>query len=388
MKTEEHNDMKSAIRNPQSAIVSPVYFPFTFVPPSLVEAMSLCFRKVVVYQPAYSEPKEALQSWIDRDFLDVRSPFEKVIDKKLIEQALWNYKNWGRQHEHADMTHLKMVGNDIPPIDPETARIVSEIKGTAAQGSKNREDGELSRQVFLHLAQEFDEHSWELKQQMNQFDAQYQALQSFFCQDQIEQGHDPISKYRSTSDSPAPQRQARLFPVIEDDPGRLMIEKRMTAWNHLFQKDPAGSGILFTDSPLALAYLLDGIQGEVEVLKFNIPYKQAVTGEMPTNHSALVDHIQEIFDAVLTTQWSQTLQESVIEAGRQIEEEACRLRGSAVKPHDRSVSFRWYVLPHNDARAFLNRLCGVDSGCEDEGVAKGKNTLAGLIECLGSTTTR
>ncbi len=381
---------KSAIRNPQSAIVSPVYFPFTFVSPSLVEAMFLCFRRVVVYQPAYSKSQEALRPWMDRGFLDVRSPSEKVIDKKVLEAALRNFRNWGLLHEHADMTYLKMVGNDIPPIDPKTARIVSDIKGTAAKGSKNPEDSELFLQVFLHLAQEFDEHSWELKQQMNQFDNQYQALRSFFCQDQIEQAHDHKSACAvpaSPIDGQAPQRQAGLFPVIEDDPGRLMIEKRMTAWNHLFQKDPAGSGLLFTDSPLALAYLLDGIQEKVEVLNFNITYTQALTGKIPKNHPTLADHIQEIFDMVLTTQWSQTLQESVIEAGRQIEAEICRLRGSAVKPHDRSVSFRWYVLPHKDARALLNRLCGVDSGREEEGAAKVKNTLVGLIEYPGSSAT-
>ena len=90
---------------------------------------------------------------------------------------------------------------------------------------------------------------------------------------------------------------------------------------------------------------------------------------------------------VLTTQWSQTLQESVIEAGRQIEAEICRLRGSAVKPHDRSVSFCWYVLPHEVARTFLNRRCGVNSGREEDGAAKVKNTLVGLIEYLGGSTT-
>ncbi len=331
---------------PQSAIVSPVYFPFTFISPSLVEAMCLCFRRVVVYQPAYSKPQEALRPWMDRGFLDVRSPSEKVIDKKVLEAALWNFRSWGLAHQQADMAYLKMVGNDIAPVGPETPRIVSDIKATPAKGSKESEESELSLQLFLRLAQEFDEHSWELKQQMNQFNDQYQALQSFFRQDQIEQAYEPISKDlpacagpASPIDGRAPQRQAGLFPVIEDDPGRLMIEKRMTAWNHLFQKDPVGSGLLFTDSPLALAYLLDGIQGKVEVLKFNITYTQAVSGEVPKNHPTLADHIHEIFETVLTTQWSQTLQESIIEAGRQIEAEICRLRGSAVKPHDRSVSF-------------------------------------------------
>ena len=375
--------MQSAIRNPQSVIVSPVYFPFTFVSPSLVEAMSLCFRKVVVYQPAYSKPREALRPWMDRNCLDVRSPTEKVIDKKLLEAALRNFKNWGLQHEHFDMTYLKMVGNNISPIGPEIAKIASDIKGTTTSQTNNPEDSELYRQVFLHLAQEFDEHSWEVKQQMNQFENQYRALRSFFCQDQIEQGQDHQSVCAgpgSLMDGRSLQKQAELPPVVEDDPGRLMIEKRMTAWNHLFQKDSAGCGLLFTDSPLVLSYILDDIQDKVELFKFKITYKQAATGEMPINHSFLADHIQEIFDTVLTTQWSRTLQENVIEAGRQIEAEILRQKKSVVKPHDRSLSLCWHVLPAKDARTFLNSCCGTESCREDNGVAKVKNTIVGIIE--------
>ena len=373
MKTEERDDMKSKIQNPKSKILSPVYFPFTFVSPSLVEAMSLCFRRVVVYQPAYSKPQEALRPWMDRGFLDVRSPSEKVIDKKLLEAALQNFRSWGFLHEHDDMTYLKMVGNDIAPIDPEIARIVSDIKGVGAKRSKNPEESELFRQIFIHLAQEFDEHSWELRQQLNRLNQQFQALQTSFREGQAAQADAPISE--------------DLFPIMGEDPGGFIIKKRMAAWNHLFQKDPAGSGLLFTDSPLALAHLLDGVQGKVEALRFNITYRQVGSSDVLKDHPSWANHLQEIFNTVLTTPWSRTLQERVVEAGREIEAGIDHLRGSTVKPPDRSVSFRWYVVPHQVARNLLNRCCGIDSSHEEDEASKVKNTLVGLIEYLGSSTT-
>jgi hypothetical protein len=383
---------KSTIDNRQSTILSPVYFPFTFISPSLVEAMTLCFHRVVVYHPAHSKLQEALRPWIDRRLLDVRSPFEKVIDKKPLEAALRNFRSWGLLHQHADTAYLKIVGNGIAPVDPKTPTIVSDIRAMAAKkSSKESEESELSLQLFIHLAQEFDQHSWELRQQMNRFNDQYQTLQNSFREDEAGQLYEPISKdlparARPPSALPqanaerAPQWQAGLFPVTGEDPGGFMIEKRMAAWNHLFQKDPADSSLLFTDSPLAFAYLLDGVQEKVEAFKFDITYRQAESREVRKNDPSWADHLHEIFNTVLTTPWSRTLQERVVEAGREIEAAIDHLRESTVKPHDRSVSFRWYVLPHQVARTLLNRRCGLDSSHEEDEAAMVKNTLVGLIE--------
>lgn len=349
-------------------LLSATYFPFTFVSPSLTEAMSLCFRRMVVYQPAHSKPMEALRPWMDRGFLDIRSPYEKIIDKKLLEASLQNLRRWGSIHEHDDMTYLKMVGNDIAPFDSEIARIISDIKGVGAKRSENPEESELLRQVFIHLAQEFDEHSWELRQQLNRLNQQFQALQTSFRDSQAAQADKSISE--------------DLFPIMGEDPGSFFIKKRMAAWNHLFQKDPAGSSLLFTDSPLALAHLLDEVKEKVEVLKFKITFRQARSSDMLKDHPSWADHLHEIFNTVLTTPWSRTLQERVVEAGHEIEAGIGHLRGSTVKPFDRSVSFLWYVVPHQVACNLLNRCYGIDSSHEHEEDEdyNVKNTLVGLIE--------
>ena len=370
MKTQELNDMNSTSRNAQSALLYPVYFPSTFISPSLLGAMSLCFHRVVVYHPAYSKPQEAIRPWIDRDFLDVRSPFEGVVDRKTLAAALQNFKNWGNVHQHTDMAYLKMVGNKIAPVDPETPRIVSDIRAIAEDSSKESEESDLSVQLFIQLAQEFDQHSWELRQQMNRFNDQYLALQHAFREDQTGQGHEPTSK--------------ELFQVMAEDPGSFLIEKRMAAWNHLFQKDPADSPIFFTDSPVALAHILDAVQEKAEVLKFNLTYRRAESVSVPEDHPSWADRLHKIFNMVLTAPWDLTLEERVVEAGREIEAVMDHLSESTLKPHDRSVSFQWYVLPHQTAGTLLNRCCGVGSSYEENDAGKVKNTVVGLIQEGGS----
>lgn len=350
----------------KSTILSAAYFPFTFISPSLVEAMSLCFHHIVVYRPAHAKSQDALLPWMEKGFMDVRSPFEKRINKELLDTALPNFKRWGLLHQYADMSYLKAVGNDIAPVGPETPRIASDIRTMAAKSSRTFEESGLPVQLFLHLAQEFDQHSWELRQQLNRLNDQYQALQSSFRQDQAEEARYLI--------------QEETLPHIQEDPGSFMIEKRMAAWNHLFQNDPADSGLLFTDSRLAFAYLLDEVQEKVEILKLNITYTKTELKEALKNRPPWTDHLQEIFDTVLTTPWSRTFQEEFVQSGREIEARIDHWRESTMKSHDRSISLRWYVVPGQVARNLLNRRCGVESGADEDKAAGIKNTLVGIIE--------
>ncbi len=358
----------SAIDNPESTIITPVFFPFTFISPSIVEAMSLCFNRVAVYHPAHSKPENALGPWIDMGFLDVRSPLEKVIDKKTLEAALPNFRCWGLLHQHSDTAYLKSVGNDIAPVTPETPSIASDIRATASKTktSKGSEESQLSLQLFLHLAQEFDQQAWELRQQLKRFDHQYQALQTSFRQDETEQGHVPIPK--------------EVFPVMGQDPGDYMIEKRIAAWNRLFQKGPAGSNVLFTNSQSALTCLLDKAEDGIEVLNLNFTYSQAESTKLSKNHPSWVDHIQEIFNKVLTTPWSRTLQKRIAQMGSEIDTMIDSWSESTMKSHDRTASFRWFVVPDQGAPGLLNRCCGVDTGNEDDETVEFKNTLVGIIE--------
>jgi hypothetical protein len=347
--------------------LSPVYFPFTFISPLLVQAISLCFDRLVVYQPAFAKPQQALQPWVDTGVLDIRSPFENVIDKEPLEAALRDFRSWGLLHQHTDTTYLKMAGNGIAPIDPGIARTASAIRGKVEEPLNTSDQSDLSLQLFLHLAQEFDENSWELRDQLNLVNHKYHALQSAFRQDQNGKSHEPAPK-----DLPA--------RVPEEDLGSFMIEKRMAAWNNLFQNNPADTGLLLTDSHSAFAYLLDEVQNEVEVLKFNFTYTQAGSAGEPKDCPTWANHLQEIFNTVITMPWSRTLQKEIRQVSHETEARIDEWNRSTMKPDDRSISFRWHVVPDQVARTLMNLRCGTESEHAESKAPKVKNTLVGMIE--------
>ncbi len=330
----------------------------------------MCFHHVLLYQPAHANHHSALQPWMENGFLDLRSPFETVIDKKPLKAALRDFTSWGLFQGQANMAYLKAVGKDIAPVNPEIAKIASEIKGVEAH-PKTSDEAELSPQLFLHLAQDFDEHSWELREELSRVDGQYQALQGDFRQDQ---------EWEADHRTPMEPTPAR-----EEDLGPLMIDKRMAAWNRLFQRDPSDSGLLITGSYSAFDYLLANVEEKHEVLSFDITLTQDESREETAGYPSLVEDLQGIFDMVLTAPWSQALEEKVMDTGREVAARITGARDTHIRPYDNIVSFGWHVVPDCLARVLFNRCCGVKTGQEEDVATEVKNTLVGLIQRSLST---
>jgi hypothetical protein len=345
-------------------LVTPVYFPFTFIPPVLLEAMSLCFRHVFLYEPAHANRHAALQPWIDNGFLQICSPFETVIDEKPLKAALRDFTNWGLFQQYADIAYLKTVGTGIAPVNPEIPSIASEIKGKDIQ-RKASDEAEFSTQLFLHLAQEFDQHSWELKEELSRIDDQYLALQGDFRQDQeLEEDHQTVTGQT----------------LAGEDPGDLMMDRRMAAWNRLFQRDPFDPGLLITGSYAAYEYLLADVEKHYEVLNLDIRLTQGESEQKATTYPSLVEDLQGIFDMVLTAPWSQALQEKVVDVGRKIAARITDARDSRTRPSDKFVSLSWHVVPDYLVPVLLNRCCGVKKVQGEDVDTDIKNTLVGLIQ--------
>jgi len=335
-----------------------VYFPFTLIAPSLVEALSSYFGRLVLYRPVGSPPMEGLEPWIAQGLLEIRVPFEHVIDKNALLAEVEQWRRWGLLNPGADTAYLKAAGSQMVPVHPLAPEIVSEIKGTAGKARHGDNSGELAIQLFLHLAQDFDRQSRELVEKLKEFKGQQQAFQAFLREDEPEEKEGSIP--------PEP------FPESNEDLGDLMIEHRMLAWNHLFEKDPHESSLLFTDSPAAHAWFLDLAKEKIPVLSFDLPCAQPLPHSLPWK-----DPLEKLFQKVLTTPWNEQLKQRIDGTAREIEAMMINWQESVTRPGEKMASFHWHVVPNQATGNVFNKQRGPGDSKE---AYRSQNTLVGLVE--------
>jgi hypothetical protein len=287
-----------------------------------------------------------------------------------LKAARRDLSSWALFQEHADMAYLKMAGRGIAPANPEIPEIASRIKD---DGSLQASDGaDLAPQLFLHLAQEFDQHAWELREELHQVEDRYQALQGDFRQDQEWEGDYHRTLLGSAS--------------AGDDPGRHLTDRRMVAWNRLFQKDPCDSGLLFTSSQSALDYLLANVEEKHDLLSFDVTLTQNETDEKTTGYLSLAKDLQKLFHMVLTAPWSPEQQKNAEDTGRELTMRISETRDAFITPSDDTVSCTWYVVPGLPARILLNRSCGAETGRKQDVANEIRNTLVGLVRKCETTS--
>jgi hypothetical protein len=247
------------------------------------------------------------------------------------------------------------------PASPETPAIKSEIKGRKGLNRDEGQDTDFSVQLFLHLAEEFDRESNDLNQQLAMVDNQYQSLQRSFQQDQ-----DEGSVGAGISTQPV--------AAGTENPRPLVFDKRMVAWNHLFQKDSAPSSLLFTDSETAFDGLLEQVEEKVELLKVDAP---AADGNTPAQ-GPWPEQVPEILQKVLMTPWDPGLLDEVRVIGQEIASGADAWQKSGAPSEDRVYSIIWFAVPGLNGRTLLNRRLGRQ---EETGGGDGiKNTVVGLVQ--------
>jgi hypothetical protein len=345
---------------PESNILSPIYFPFTVIDPSLLEALSGCFDRVTLYRPVGSPPIQGHGASSER-FLETRIPFEDTVDKQALLAELQQWKRWGLMNQDADMAYLKAVQEKLAPADPVIPKIASEIRASGVTGrevGKGFCDSNLAPQLFLHLAQDYDERSVELREHIGRFKLQEKALQDFLRVDRPEE-----------DDIPLP---GAVFLDSNSDTGGFMIENRISAWNYLFQEDHEASAILVTDSSAAHAWLLEAARESLEPLKHAVPCIRQSGKEAPWN-SCLI----RILVALLTTEWSDPLRQELEMAGLELDDRIKAWDASGGPAGDSIARIRWSVVPGLAPCTLLQKRCGLPAEPKHPGCAK--NCILGLV---------
>ncbi|MBW2601618.1 MAG: hypothetical protein JRD47_06795 [Deltaproteobacteria bacterium] len=350
-------------QNPKSKILSPVYFPFTHIPTTVVQLLSSCFDRITVYQPVSSTPHATLQPWIDNGFLDFRTPFLETTDKTALMAKVKEWKTWALLNPNTDFAYLKAMKGHIAPVDPVTQRTVSQIKGTLEKTVEESGNRDLALQLFLLLAQDFDQQSMVLQEQLAEIGKGQQALQASFLIDNPEDANNLVSEM--------------AFGQPQEDLGAFSTEKRMTAWSHLFQKSPAEPVIFLTNSPSSHAFLLDKIEESVEIFDLTLPYPQDPSPATTPQK----DYLNKLLYELLTNPWNDDLKKRAEKASDDMKAMVSSGKRAMGRPEE-TASFRWSLLPNIEPCARLNRCCGLNAHSSKKGPVM--NTLVGLFQDIRS----
>jgi hypothetical protein len=215
--------------------MKPIYFPFTYVPHGVAQALAACFQRFIVYQPSGKKVPDEMQPWVDANRMEVRVPDQ--TDDQAIERVVKDFRSFASLHN--DSGNLKTTAflgqHSTTPFFSETStsRIVSDLKeGVSTDSAERGSDPLFCARVFLGFAQDFDRQEAELNRGLGVHARQSRALlKTLKGETEIDSGVNPLGAESKV-----------------DDPGEYMALARLQSWALLFQNDPVGSGLFVTSS--------------------------------------------------------------------------------------------------------------------------------------------
>jgi hypothetical protein len=202
--------------------MKPIYFPFTYVPHGVAQALAACFQRFIVYQPSGKKVPDEMLPWVDANRMEVRVPDQ--TDDQAIEEVVKDFRSFASLHN--DSGNLKTAAflgqHSATPFFSETStsRIVSDLKkGVSTDSPERGSDPLFCARVFLGFAQDFDRQGAELNRGLGVHAQQSCALlKTLKGETEIDSGANPLGA-----------------ESMVDDPGEYM-------------DDPVGSGLFVTSS--------------------------------------------------------------------------------------------------------------------------------------------
>jgi hypothetical protein len=338
-----------------SHTIKPVYFPFTFVSDELLREITTFWREVIIYQPSGMMMPASFQTWIDQGILKIRTPLKDATDEKRLRDALRSSQCWGEMHQGYDIDYLKAVNEPPPCLDTSTSRIITDLKSRAGLSqmvpTEGSDDKGFTAQFFLHLAQDYDQRSDEMRGEVQGFERNQDLLKNILH---------PFPE----EDNLLEALKVNDFVMVTGFRERevLMMEQRIRAWNYLFQKDGSDTDFLFTDSSEVLSFLLGEAHEKYEILRCR-----------PSSPFSLYS----LFFELMTEEWSDAMQEKVTSA----------LRDSSMTEGKNQVRLRCYLVPNQSLRILLGKVCATGYHASltrlQPSDIEGRNTLLGLLEWGG-----
>ncbi len=210
--------------------MTPVCFPFTFIPPETAHALYRRFGRFVVCQPIRGRTPELLSDLSDHGVIELRYPV--LGEESRLASLCRAFTEWGAMHG-SDAAWMKELAQSGLYNEAFSAEIRSDILKSGQVEPPEKSDPMINARLFLQLAQEFDVREAEIAQNLKSADM---AAENLFEQ------------LKGTGQFDERDRIAGPRTVV-DDAGAYMPGIRMTAWSMLARFDSTPFGAFLTHSP-------------------------------------------------------------------------------------------------------------------------------------------
>ena len=329
--------------------MKPIYFPFTYIPKSVGELLSACFRQTLVYQISDAKIPDDMQKLSRDGILDIRIPVK--VSGEFLDKVLKDYRGWINAHQGMETAVLKTMAGEIPFFD-ETAssQIRADLRKTGRQTpSTEKPDPIFQAKLFLYMAQELDLQHTGLDQDLMDI----KAMEDDFMKDL--KGEDD-------------EDQAWIITRKEwdtDDPGYYMTKERLKAWALLMQQDPEIFGLFVTTSRAVVEHLIDMVSEMEQVIRWDAIPTGMDEDETLSNWQ---NGLMETLEKLATENWPASMEDM---------ENPPEISGSEDK-----ISLTLYIVPNKTPFEYFSDCVGADV-FQVESAKTGtrfKNTLIGLVE--------
>ena len=195
--------------------MTPIYFPYTFVPETVVKAVNTFFSPFTVYNPSTGLVTQSMIEWQQNGLIDILVPTNG--DEDRLSLLLKDFNNWAALHgdrHHSGFDYFRSHMGVVPFFDDTSVtQILADIKRETPNNRASSETRFFSARVFLSIAQEMDAETDSLAIDMQQHHELEQRLFSELTGDAS-----PASPQIGSFDSDASARM------------EYMMAERLKAW--------------------------------------------------------------------------------------------------------------------------------------------------------------
>ncbi len=328
--------------------MKPIYFPFTYISESVLEALSAFFKQIIVYQPSSLNIPESMQKQADSNLLEIRIPVKG--DENKIDNIVKDYKSWANIHQGSEMAFFKTKPDMIPFFGEfSTSQIKADIKKKERkQQNEKKQDSLLNARIFLHIAQEFDLQNWEINKEL--------LLLEEKASDLIDnlKGEDELS-FKGND---------REKALKIDYQSEYMTPDRIIAWTHLLQYDQDMSNLFITNSRSVVEHLVEKTPDAKIVLSIDsIPLTNSNDEKREKWQNSLNEQLELIFGGSLPAS------------------EDIKIKSPFDKDDGKKVSLTLYLVPGESPYKFFTRSAWHKTPVKEINKEAGfNNTLIGFIE--------